>query len=228
MAQAAGLTPTGVAAFDFDGTLVWGDSLPRFLARVIGRTAFARVLMRAAVPMLVGYARSGRDGAKAALLVRALRGVESARAVSEGESFAVTLVARIRPRMAARMAWHDEQGHRRILVSASLAVYLEPFGRLAGFEQVIATQLEVGANGRLTGHMAGPNVRAEQKAIRLSRVLDGYPPGPVELWAYGDSAGDRQMLEMADHPTLVGRGAWRRLIGYVTGADGTNWRDARQ
>ena len=25
--------------------------------------------------------------------------------------------------------------------------------------------------------------------------------GPVELWAYGDSAGDREMLAMADHPT---------------------------
>ena len=36
----------GVAAFDFDGTLVPGDSLPRFLARLLGRAAFARALVR--------------------------------------------------------------------------------------------------------------------------------------------------------------------------------------
>jgi phosphatidylglycerophosphatase C len=81
---------------------------------------------------------------------------------------------------------------------------------------VIATRLEVGSDGRLTGHMDGANVRAEQKAIRLSEVLNGSRPGSVELWAYGDSAGDDQMLAMADHPTLVGRGAWwpmrRRLM----------------
>jgi HAD superfamily hydrolase (TIGR01490 family) len=210
------MTPSGVAAFDFDGTLVRGDSLPRFLARVTGRTAFVVVMARSGFPMLAWYVRSGRDGAKAALLARALHGVEIERATREGESFATSLVRRIRPDMAERMAWHDQQGHRRILVSASLAVYLEPFGRLTGFEQVIATRLEVGSDGRLTGHMAGANVRAEQKAIRLSEVLNGNQAGSVELWAYGDSAGDDEMLAMADHPTLVGRGAWwppwRRLM----------------
>jgi phosphatidylglycerophosphatase C len=232
MAEAAGLTPPGVAAFDFDGTLVRGDSLPRFLARVTGRATFARVLAQAAVPMVAGYARSGRDGAKAALLVRALRGVEAERAVREGESFATTLAGRVRPAMAGRMAWHDQQGHRRILVSAALALYLEPFGRITGFEQVIATALRVGPDGRLTGEMAGPNVRGEQKAIRLSQALDCLQAGRVELWAYGDSAGDDQMLAMADHPTLVGRGRWQprrwRRIGPAMGPVGPDWRDATQ
>jgi phosphatidylglycerophosphatase C len=54
----------------------------------------------------------------------------------------------------------------------------------------------------LTGRLDGLNVRASQKALRLAEILG---PGPVELWAYGDSAGDREMLAMADHPTLVGR-----------------------
>jgi phosphatidylglycerophosphatase C len=218
MAEASGLTRPGVAAFDFDGTLVRGDSLPRFIARVTGRPGFVMVMARSGLPMLAAYVRSGRDGAKAALLARALRGVDVRRASSEGESFASTLVGRIRPDMAERMAWHDQQAHRRILVSASLAMYLEPFGRMTGFEQVIATRLAVDPDGRLTGHMDGPNVRAEQKAIRLSAVLGGGQPGSVELWAYGDSAGDQQMLAMADHPTLVGRGVWRRAWRRVMNA----------
>ena len=28
---------------------------------------------------------------------------------------------------------------------------------------------------------------------------------PVELWAYGDSAGDRELLADADHPHKIGR-----------------------
>ncbi len=192
----------GVAAFDFDGTLVPGDSLPRFLERLLGQSHFSRVLLTAAPLMITGYRRGGRDEAKAALLRRALAGLDAARVVAEGATFGAVLATRIRPDLAARMAWHDAQGHRRILISASLSVYLEPFGKLTGFDQVIATRLEVATDGRLTGRMDGPNVRATQKALELSARLG---TAPVEVWAYGDSAGDREMLAMADHPTLVTR-----------------------
>ena len=50
--------------------------------------------------------------------------------------------------------------------------------------------------------MDGPNVRARQKALLLAELLG---PDPVEMWAYGDSPGDREMLEMADHPTRITR-----------------------
>jgi phosphatidylglycerophosphatase C len=198
----------GVAAFDVDGTLVRGDSLPRFLGKLLGWAAFARVLTNAGPAMVTEYRKSGRDGSKAALLEQALAGCPAARVADEGEAFGAGLAGRIRPSMAERMAWHDGQGHRRVLVSASLAVYLEPFGRLTGFDDVIATRLETGADGLLTGRLDGPNVRAHQKALRLTEILG---PGPVELWAYGDSAGDREMLAMADHPTRVtsrGRPRW--------------------
>ena len=95
----------------------------------------------------------------------------------EGEGFGAVLADRIRPEMADRMALARRQGHRRVLVSASLAVYLEPFGRLTGFDEVIATRLETDGTGCLTGRLDGPNVRAEQKALLLSEVLG---PGPVE------------------------------------------------
>jgi HAD superfamily hydrolase (TIGR01490 family) len=195
-----------VAAFDFDGTLVSGDSLPRFLARLLGRARFSRVLSQASPAMLASYGRQGRDGSKAALLRRALGGQDPARVAEVGEAFGSRLADRVRPEMADRLAWHQDQGHRRVLVSASLAVYLEPFGRCTGFDQVIATRLEVGPDGLLTGRLDGPNVRAHQKALLLRELLG---PGEVEMWAYGDSAGDREMLDMADHPTRVARGLLR-------------------
>ncbi len=46
---------------------------------------------------------------------------------------------------------------------------------------------------------------------RLREWLHGtFGPGTaVELWAYGDSSGDEELLTAADHPTWVGRRASR-------------------
>jgi len=192
----------GVAAFDFDGTLVPGDSLRPFLTELLGRRRFAAVLGRAGVPMVVGYGRDGRDGAKEALLVRAVAGLAATAVATAGAAFGARLATRVRPAMASRLDWHRGQGHRLVLVSASLVDYLEPFGRVVGFDDVIATRLEVASDGRLTGRLDGNNVRADEKATRLAKLLGSQP---VELWAYGDSAGDRELLAMADHPTFVGR-----------------------
>ncbi|MDQ2724703.1 MAG: HAD-IB family hydrolase [Actinomycetota bacterium] len=193
----------GVAAFDFDGTLVPGDSLRPYLMAVLGRAGMATALARAASPMLRGYATDGRDGAKAALLVRALAGVPVTHAAEVGVRFGAALGARVKPDLAARLRWHRDLGHRLILVSASLTLYLDEFGRQAGFDQVIATRLAVSGAGPgavLTGVMEGVNVRAREKERRLRAVIGA---DPVELWAYGDSAGDREMLAMADHPYRV-------------------------
>lgn len=195
-------TANGLAAFDFDGTLVAGDSLPRFLSLLLGRRRFAAVLSASGPAMLAGYRVEGRDGAKAALLVRAVAGVEASRAAEVGESFSKVLARQVRPVMSERIAWHRSEGHKLVLVSASLGLYLQPFGRLTGFDEVIATALEVGPDGLLTGRLLGANVRAAQKAVLLKELIGA---DSVTVWAYGDSRGDREMLAMADHPTLLAR-----------------------
>ena len=57
----------------------------------------------------------------------------------------------------------------------------------------------------LTGALSGANVRKAEKARRLSDWLRRRRP--YELWAYGDSSGDDELLAMADHPTWIGRRA---------------------
>jgi phosphatidylglycerophosphatase C len=204
--------PGGLAAFDFDGTLVPGDSLPRYLSLLLGRERFARVLGRAMPAMLSGYRSMGRDGAKAALLARAVAGVPVLHAADVADGFASQLAREVRPEMAERLAWHGREGHTTVLVSASLALYLEPFGKLVGFDHMIATKLEVGPEGLLTGRILGENVRAAQKALLLGRLLGNEP---VTVWAYGDSRGDREMLAMADHPTLLRRVGKRRQLALL-------------
>jgi len=201
--SAGGPSPgiTGVAAFDFDRTLIEGDSFVPFLLSVVGRRALATAVVRSTPALAFG---AKRDLMKAALIARLLQGYPYAELVVHGDAFARHLSTRVRPSMAERMAWHRDQGHRLALVSASLDIYLRPLGDQLGFDAILATSLEVGEDGRMTGRLSGANVRRAEKATRLRLWLDQELDGaPYELWAYGDSVGDRELLAMAHHPRRV-------------------------
>jgi phosphatidylglycerophosphatase C len=190
----------GVAAFDFDGTLVAGDSFLRFLILAVGRPALAKAVVTTSPTLM----RHDRDLTKAAVLGQLLRGYPHDRVTNLGESYGIQLAKKIRPAMASRLDWHRAQGHRLVMVSASLDVYLRTVGRELGFDSVLATQLEVDEAGLLTGRLLGANCRRAEKASRLRRWLaDANVQDPCELWAYGDSKGDTELLAMADHPTRV-------------------------
>jgi phosphatidylglycerophosphatase C len=191
----------GVAAFDFDGTLIEGDSFVPFLVSVVGRWALTAAVVRSA-PSL---ARGGRrDVMKVALITRPLKGYPETELRARGQEYAERLSQRMRPSMIERLDWHRDRGHRLAMVSASLDVYLAPLGECLGFDGILATRLEVAENGSLTGRLDGANVRRAEKAARLrawlASTLDGRP---YELWAYGDSIGDKELLAMADHPHRV-------------------------
>lgn len=194
----------GVAAFDFDGTLIKGDSFLPFLVGAVGLPRFAATVVASLPSTAAAYRRGRRDAVKAVLVRRLLRGYPAGRLDELGRSYGAQLATRILPFMAERIAWHRDQGHRLVIVSASLEVYLREAGRALRFDEVLATRLEVGADGRLTGRLSGANVRGEEKSARLRAWLaDALPGVACPLWAYGDSDGDRQLLAMADHPIRV-------------------------
>jgi phosphatidylglycerophosphatase C len=195
-----------VAAFDFDGTLVERDSLLPFLQRVCGTAAVVRALALES-PRLAGLAAGGdRDLLKARLFGRLLAGrrvVDLERVVHE---YAEHVTARrLRSDMLDVVDWHRREGHELVIVSASPELYLVPIGRLLDFDAVLGTRLEVDDDGRLTGRLTGRNVRGAEKVARVQAHLG---EGPLRLWAYGDSGGDRELLALADVATRVTR---RRL-----------------
>lgn len=199
-----------VAAFDFDGTLTDHDTLVPFLMRVRGRTAVANAVTGAAPALLRTAAGLGeRQRAKEALLIRTLRGWWLDELLPIADDFARDVVDHhLRPDRVARLRWHQQQGHDTVIVSASPDLYVGPVGRLLGCTAVIASHLEVDRHGRLTGRLFGANVRGPEKERLLSEWLAttaGADAPPTQLWAYGDSEGDADMLAMADVATRVGR-----------------------
>jgi phosphatidylglycerophosphatase C len=194
-----------VAAFDFDGTLTRGDTLIPFLQRLCGRRAVARALVAEFGSLaLAGAGMGERDEAKAVLLARLLAGHARVRVEAVVARYTDVVIARqLRPDVVARTRWHRDHGHQLVVVSASPELYVRPVAERLGFDDVLATRLETDDSGRLTGQLAGPNVRGKEKVRRLDGWLDGRT---VTLWAYGNSSGDRPMLDMADIGIRVGRG----------------------
>lgn len=199
-AGASGAHPI-VAAFDFDGTLIRGDSFLPFLRLACGAQATARALTAALAATAAAGRPRERDVVKAAVLARLLAGRELAPLATLAEGHAQRLVAtRMRPSMVRRLRHHQAAGHRVVVVSASPELYLGPVGRLLGVEAVLATRLSVGPDGRLTGAIEGRNCRGPEKCARLRTWLGD---SPAVLHAYGDSAGDTELLAMAEVATWV-------------------------
>jgi HAD superfamily hydrolase (TIGR01490 family) len=193
-----------IAAFDFDGTITRRDTLFPFLRKLVG---IPRLGAAAAADLpritLAAIAKPDRDAAKARLFARVLAGRDATAVRTLGEQHARTvLAAEIRPEMRERIVWHQQQGHELVIVSASLDVYLNLIGPELGFDQVVCTTLEI-RDGMLTGSMLGGNCRGPAKVERLRAAVENLDKR--ELWAYGDSRGDRELLAVAQHARKVRR-----------------------
>ncbi|MGH8992500.1 MAG: HAD-IB family hydrolase [Acidimicrobiia bacterium] len=200
------MSPRVVAAFDLDRTLTRRETLVPFVLRARGRAATVRTIVALPLPLARGLARdSHRDHGKELFLERLLGGREVAPLAAAAEAFAGDVVAaHLRPDTHRQLEWHRAQGHELVIISASPELYVAPIGRRLGVDAVLATRLEVDAQGRFTGRFTGRNCRGAEKAVRLRDHLGAG--GPVTtLFAYGDSKGDRELLAMASTGVWVGR-----------------------
>jgi phosphatidylglycerophosphatase C len=203
-----------LALFDFDGTLTRRDTVLPFLLQVCGPAALPRFSAAAAGAYVRDSER--RDAAKAAIIRSALAGRSHAEIAAAGRTYASRVIdSALRTDGRARLEWHRAHGHRLVIVSASLEPYLTVVAEHLGVDVCLCTRLEVDEQGVLTGELAGANCRSAEKARRVREVVE---PADYEVWAYGDTHGDRALLALADHPVWVGSQLRRRLRGARPGS----------
>ena len=82
-----------------------------------------------------------------------------------------------------------------VVVSASPENWVKPWCNFMGL-RCIATKLEV-QNNKITGNYSGLNCYGKEKARRIEEDLN--LSDFESIVAYGDSRGDREMLNLADH-----------------------------
>jgi phosphatidylglycerophosphatase C len=195
-----------VAAFDVDDTLTVRDCVVPFMRSVAGTGRLMKVMLSNVGETIQNVRRRDRDALKA----KFVSGVFSGRQAREIESLGIQFASKVadgwlRSDVAARMRWHQEQGHVVILVSASLGSYLHPLGDLLEVDAVLCTELEE-VDGILTGKLEGKNCRGEEKASRIQKWCEGAGIDVEDLvYAYGDSSGDVQMLELFALGTWVNK-----------------------
>ncbi|WP_343690682.1 HAD family hydrolase [Chitinophaga sp.] len=90
---------------------------------------------------------------------------------------------------------HLAQGHQVAVVTASAEDWVKPWCSSLGIV-CIGTQLEV-RNTLITGKIHGLNCNGPEKVERIKQAFDlnGYD----DIYAYGDTSGDRPMLAIAKY-----------------------------
>ena len=128
-----------VAAFDFDGTLSRRDCVVPFLEKLAGRAKLVGGIVVHPLAVAEALLRRDRDRFKAIAVRAAFSGREVAAVQQLGRSFAQTVHSGwLRSDTPKRLAWHQREGHKVVLVSASLGAYLHPLGELLGVDGVFA------------------------------------------------------------------------------------------
>lgn len=190
--------------FDFDGTIIKGDSLISFGIFVHGRAGFLWKLIIECIWILkceLGIISNSR--AKEHLFSRLYKGMDYSVFKDYCVRYAKEIDNNLRNDIMSLLNAHREQGHQVVIVSASLRERIEPWAKTHGIEKIIATEVEIDINGKLTGRFASPNCHGKEKVRRIREFLKDFDN--CETYAYGDSKSDQHMLDFADHGFLVKR-----------------------
>lgn len=116
-------------------------------------------------------------------------------------SFANSHHPLVRPQAIAEVNDIMANGGKVLVVSASADNWVGPMLQKAFCNVPIlsATKLEV-VNGKITGRIEGRNCYGEEKVSRIKEYMKAnhIQRQDYYIYAYGDSSGDKQMMEYAD------------------------------
>lgn len=185
-----------LALFDFDGTISKRDSFIDFIIFAVGLSRFiiSSIFLS---PVVVFYKLHiiSNSKAKEVIFSHFFKGWNINRFEYVANRYSMEkLPALIKASASKKLLWHKKKGHVVVIVSASLEAYLRNWCKAHNFD-LIATQPEHKC-GKLTGKFFTKNCYGTEKSRRVKKeyTLDLYDC----IYAYGDSRGDEEMLQLAD------------------------------
>ncbi|MEZ4238100.1 MAG: HAD-IB family hydrolase [Myxococcota bacterium] len=184
-----------LALFDLDGTITSRDTMFAFVRHACGPVRLGLGLVWLS-PLLVAHKLGlvPAQLAKEQLLRHFFGGHTRERLEALGRSFVAQIDASTRPEARTRLDWHREQGHDIVVVSASLDLWLAAWAAHHGLRLLCTGAAFDGDT--FTGALSTPNCTGPCKEERIREALD---LGAYEfVYGYGDSAGDAEMLALAD------------------------------
>lgn len=187
--------PMSLALFDFDGTITTHETMPDFLHRSVSRPRLilGKLLL---APLVLGYKLGFVSGVviRRAIVRFGYSGVPVAALEAAGQDFARDYLPNVLRREAVeRIAWHKAQGHKVVVVSGGLDVYLAHWCNDHELD-LICSSLQH-RQGILTGQYLGRQCVLAEKArlVRARYDLTAYST----VYAYGDTPEDQELLGLA-------------------------------
>jgi len=196
-----------IAFFDFDGTLVHGDSFFPFLGflagwhKLIG--CFVTTILSLAWKKIASPDDPALDDPRSYIKKRLLDILVAGR--SMGELPAVLDQMRLwiqwNPLIKQALLDHHTKGHHVVVASGGLDLYLGRLLKDMPVDAVICTQIGT-EGGTITGQMTNGNCVRQRKAELVAEYIRQHGPFG-ESWGYGNLPHDLPMLELLKHRIVV-------------------------
>ena len=132
--------------------------------------------------------------------------------------FQTEIAPQVPPTALALVQSHRDAGHRCVIVTATSYLVAEPFARLFGISDLLATRSATAdglPGGALTGEIDGDPCHRQHKVTRVNQWLATLQPavqqpnlqpglaGCERSWFYSDSISDLPLLDAVSHPVAV-------------------------
>lgn len=198
---------TGIALFDFDGTIVKGDSIVPFICYSALKGFAPPWASFKAVWAYIRYGLKLIDDLKAkeeALSFLKGKPKSAADALSE-RFYQDVLKKRLFPEALKELEQCRQDGLIVLIVSASPDVYMHAVKNGLGVQAVIATRCALDADDVYLGRLASQNCKGFEKTLRVAEYLAalGIEPDMASSRSYGDTLSDVPMLRLTRFATLV-------------------------
>jgi HAD superfamily hydrolase (TIGR01490 family) len=122
------------------------------------------------------------------------------------------------------IAWHKQQGHRLILVSATIAPMAEAMGSALGMDMVYGCGPEV-RNGILSGSEMGWNVpRRKGKVPVVQRDAKENGHDLSNCYGYGNTMADTWFMAITGNPIAINANKKMSIMVKQKGWDSKTWK----
>ena len=186
---------------DFDGTLTTKDSMMSIIIYQRGRLGLVFALLRILPWLILMFmGRYSNQRTKERLLHHCFGRMTEEEFNTFCQRFADSHRHILRKDLYDRLMEAEKNGNEVVVVTASPENWVS---RLVPEFKVLGTKMEF--NPCFTGRFLTPNCYAQEK---VNRILEAYPELKTDrnryrVTAFGDSRGDKEMLEFADERITV-------------------------
>lgn len=193
-------TKQKIAIFDFDGTLIKGDSLWPYLVSLVGWPKCVLALMVTLAQWISAPKNTDfRTFIKAGLLRAVLRGLK----IENSQKALNRLFSWVewREDILRELKHHREKGALIVIASGGLDLYLPELLKQVPHDYLLCTKMEL-IDGVLTGEMLEGNCVRGHKAELVKDFIAKHGPF-AESWGYGNFPHDLPLLALCDNKIIV-------------------------